>query len=189
MKEYIKFGFVLFVVSALASGILAYINNFTEPIIAQNQLKEKEAARKEVLPNAASFDSIAVINNETAYIAKDKSGKIIGYTFVAAKYGYSSNVKTMVGLNTDFAINKIKIIYQSETPGLGANSEKPYFQDQFAKMKQENLKVDKDGGDVKSLTGATITSRAVTNSINEGIATMQKAVVPYIKSVKGGTNE
>ena len=189
MKDYIKFAFVLFVVSALASGILAYINTFTKPIIEQNQLKEKELARKEVLPQAASFDSLTMINNEIAYMAKDKNGKVIGYTFVAAKYGYSSNVKTMVGLTTDFAINKIKIIYQSETPGLGANSEKPDFQNQFAKMKQENLKVDKDGGKVKSLTGATITSRAISNSINEGITIMKKAIVPYIKSTKGGKDE
>lgn len=99
---------------------------------------------------------------------------MVGYTFVAAKNGYSSNVKTMVGLKPDFSINKIKIIFQSETPGLGANSEKPEFQQQFSGKTLTDLKVDKDGGSIKSLTGATITSRAVTNSINEGITILKQ---------------
>ncbi len=176
MKDFIRFAFVLFVVAAVASGILAFVNNFTQPIIKENQRKDKENARKEVLPQATVFDSIGTINNETAYAAKDKDGNIIGYTFVAAGYGYSSNVKTMVGLKSDFSINKIKIIFQSETPGLGANSEKPEFQNQFKGKNLSDLKVDKDGGAIKSLTGATITSRAVTNSINKGIFKIKEIV-------------
>ncbi len=176
MKDYIRFAFVLFVVSAVASGILAFVDNFTMPIIKQNQRKEKESARRAVLPQADKFEKIGTINNEGAFIAKDKSGNIVGYTFVAAGYGYSSNVKTMVGLKPDFSINKIKIIYQSETPGLGANSEKPWFQEQFSGKSLSVLKVDKDGGAIKSLTGATITSRAVTNSINRGISELESLV-------------
>jgi electron transport complex protein RnfG len=108
MKEYIKYAFVLFIVAAVASGILAFVDSFTKPVILKNQKKEKELARKAVLPQATVFDSICSINNEPGYVAKDDSGNIVGYTFVAAGYGYSSNVKTMVGLKSDFSINKIK---------------------------------------------------------------------------------
>ena len=176
MKEYFKFALVLFIVAAVASGILAFVDSFTKPIIEANQKKEKELARKTVLPQATKFDSICTINNEPAYVAKDASGNIVGYTFVAAGFGYSSNVKTMVGLKSDLSINKIKIIFQSETPGLGANSQKPWFQNQFSGKKLSQLKVDKDGGDIKSLTGATITSRAVTNSINKGITIIKNTI-------------
>ena len=176
MKEYVKFAIVLFIVAGVASGILAFVDSFTKPIIEANQKKEKALARKSVLPQAARFDSICTINNEPAFVAKDDSGNVIGYTFVAAGFGYSSNVKTMVGLKSDLSINKIKIIFQSETPGLGANSEKPWFQEQFSGKKLSQLKVDKDGGDIKSLTGATITSRAVTNSINKGIEIIKKSL-------------
>lgn len=183
MKYFIKLGFILFLITAVASGILAFINSFTSPIISENARLEKELARKEVLPQATSFDSIAVINNEPAFAAKNDDQEIIGYTFLASKYGYSSDVKTMVGLNSDLSINKIKIISQSETPGLGANAVKPEFQSRFNNRTVDQLKVDKDGGSIQSITGATITTRTVTNSLKEGIESLQ-AKLNAVEEVK-----
>ena len=79
----------------------------------------------------------------------------------------------MVGVDKDFKVLAIKVISQSETPGLGANCTQPSFVDQFKNLILADLKVDKDGGKVKSLSGATITSRAVTNSIASSIAAIQ----------------
>ncbi|MCK4653475.1 MAG: FMN-binding protein, partial [Candidatus Cloacimonetes bacterium] len=131
MKYFFKLGFVLLVITVIASGVLAYINSITKPIIEENQRKAKEEARMEVLPEAATFDSISYLNEETVYIGKNEEGNIVGYTFVASLYGYSSDVKTMVGVTPDLKVNRIKIIEQKETPGLGANCEKPEFQQQF----------------------------------------------------------
>ncbi len=176
MNYFLKLGFVLLLITAIASGILATINSFTSPIISENARLEKELARKEVLKSATTFDSIAVINEEPAFKAFDKEGNLVGYTFLAVQYGYSSDVKTMVGLNKDMTINKIKIIAQSETPGLGANSVKPEFQEKFNDLSVNQLKVDKDGGEVESITGATITTRTVTNSIKTGIESLSAIV-------------
>ncbi len=176
MKYYLKLGIILLIIAATASGILAYINNFTRPIIDKNREEQKAQARKEVLPQAATFDSIMTLNSENVYRGKNDEGKTIGYTMVAALYGYSSNVKTMVGLNSDLQINKIKVIDQKETPGLGANCEQDAFQKQFMGFFLDSLKVDKDGGKIESITGATITSRAVTNSIEKGILTLEKSL-------------
>lgn len=176
MKYFLKLGLILLFITAIASGILAYINSLTSPIISENARLEKELARKEVLPLASTFDSLGVINNEPAFAAFDKDNNLVGYTLLATQYGYSSDIKTMVGLTNDFLINKIKIIAQAETPGLGANSAKPEFQARFDNKGIEQLKVDKDGGDIQSITGATITTRAVTNSIKAGIESLQKIV-------------
>lgn len=176
MKYYLKLGLVLLIITAVASGILAFINSFTDPVIKLNELKQKEEARKEVQPEAVSFDSIGVINAETAYAAKAEDGTLLGYTFMATKYGYSSDVKTMVGLRSDLSINKIKIISQSETPGLGANCANPEFQGKFANLKYDDLQVDKDGGNIVSITGATITTRTVTNSIKEALDTLNSII-------------
>ncbi len=180
MKYYIKLGFILFIITAIASGVLAYLNTLTQPIIEENQRVAQEKARKEVLPSAVTFEE--VLGELTYHIGKDAEENIVGYTFVASLYGYSSEVKTMVGVNTDLVIEKIKIIFQAETPGLGANCEKPEFQEQFSGKQKTEMKVDKDGGTIESLTGATITTRTIANSIK---AAMDKLDIPADEA-KGG---
>ena len=173
MKYYLKLGFILFVITAIASGVLAYINTLTQPIIEENQRIAQEKARKEVLPSAITFEEVS--GDITYHIGKDAEENVVGYTFVASLYGYSGDVKTMVGINTDLVIEKIKVISQTETPGLGANCEKPEFQAQFSGKQKAEMKVDKDGGTIVSLTGATITTRTITNSIK---AAMSKLDIP-----------
>ena len=174
MKYFFRLGFVLLVITVIASGVLAYINSITKPIIEENQRKAKEKARMEVLPEAATFDSISYLNEETVYVGKNEESNIVGYTFVASLYGYSSDVKTMVGVTPDLKVNRIKIIEQKETPGLGANCEKPKFQQQFENKNKSEMTVDKDGGNIISITGATITTRTVTNSIKAGLNFLEK---------------
>ena len=169
MKYYLQLGFVLLLITALASGILAYINGLTAPIIEENQRLTKENARKEVMPDAATFENIGTYNEEGVFIAKNDAGDVVGFTFLASLYGYSSDVKSMVGVNKNMIVNKIKVISQTETPGLGANCEKPEFQAQFSNKDLQQMKVDKDGGSIVSLTGATITTRTIANSIRNGM--------------------
>lgn len=196
MKYYLKLGFILLLIGAIASGVLALINSYTEPIIENNKLKTEEEARSLVLPQAEIFEkkSIAMeraeskpdplkIQKETSgsnefvfYIGKNNQQEIVGYTFVAKKYGYSSTIETMVGVNPDLSVNKIKIINQAETPGLGANCEEESFTSQFSQLTKAELQVDKDGGQIQSLTGATISSRAITNSIKEGLNNIETAL-------------
>ncbi|MCB5231118.1 MAG: RnfABCDGE type electron transport complex subunit G [Candidatus Cloacimonas sp.] len=164
MKDYIKLGGILFIIAAVASGILAFVNNVTSPIISENQLLNEQSARNEVLPDAVKFEEVD--SEIVYYIGFDKEDNVVGYTFVAEGSGYSGVLHTMVGVDTEFKINRIKVILQSETPGLGANSENPEFTDQFNGRIKDELAVDKDGGEIVSITGATITSRAITESLS-----------------------
>ena len=66
-------------------------------------------------------------------------------------------------------VTGIAIISHSETSGLGANASKPAFKDQFAGL-SGTIAVTKDGGTIDSITGATITSRAVCNGVNSAVA-------------------
>ena len=61
MKYYVKLGLILLLITSVASGILALLNNKTQPIIEENQRKEAEQARKEVLPEAVVFEKISSI--------------------------------------------------------------------------------------------------------------------------------
>jgi electron transport complex protein RnfG len=178
MKYYLKLGLILFAVSALATGILAYLNSFTAPMIAEVKRVNAENARKEVMPDAVQFEQQFLIagsekDTDIYYIAKNEAGEAIGYVLTVSLYGYSSDVKTVVGLKQDLSINQIKVIEQAETPGLGAKASTPEFADKFTGKSLPQLMVDKDGGAIVSITGATITTRTVTNSINAGIKRLQ----------------
>ncbi|MDD3050336.1 MAG: FMN-binding protein [Candidatus Cloacimonetes bacterium] len=190
MKNYAKLGFVLLVISGIATGLLAYVNSITKPIIDENKRITEELARKEVMVDSENkeadiiFTEIGTINDKVAYTAKNKkTNQIIGYTFVASKYGYSSDIRSMVGVTAEFSIKKVKILEQSETPGLGANclinldsDGKKYTLQQFIAKNCEDLTVDKDGGKIISITGATITTRAITKSLDEGLAKLKKLI-------------
>jgi len=176
MKYYLKLSGILLAICVVASGTLAFVNQKTAPIIKNIASQEEKAAMLFVLPATKSFAK-QISGDFTYFLAKDEFDEIIGYVFVASEYGYSSDVKTVVGLKEDFSVNSIKIISQTETPGLGANCEKRQWQDQFQGKKLAQMAVKKDGGEIVSITGSTITSRAVANSISAGIKLLEGAVV------------
>ena len=194
MGYFIKLGLVLLIITAVASGVLAFVNDLTKGKIADNKVKAEELARTQVLEGTTKFEQRSVIlpaeekepnplkkqveSGPLEYIyyeGLDADGKLLGYTFVASQYGYSSVVKTMVGVGIDMQIISVKVIEQAETPGLGANAATDVFQERFAKKGLDALKVDKDGGDIVSLTGATITSRTIANSIAAGLKVLSDA--------------
>lgn len=135
----------------------------------------------------------------TAY-AEAGSDSIIGYSFMAYGKGYSSTIETIVGVDQSGTICGIKITSQKETPGLGAKVEevasrntlwavmtgsavdetgaRPWFQVQFGGMAAEDLNVVKSATEegVLAITGATISSDAVTESILEGLMLLKSVV-------------
>ncbi len=176
MKNYLRLSGILLIICVIASATLAFVNKKTKPIIDNIAAQEEKKAMLFVLPEAESFEKHE--DGEFVYYLGQKSGgELIGYVFIATGQGYSSLIRTVVGLKTDFSVNCIKVISQSETPGLGANSEKREWQDQFKGKKCAQISVVKDGGEITSITGSTITSRAISNSINAGIKLLEVAVV------------
>ena len=189
MNNYLKFGAVLFIVVAVSCGLLALVNKQTSPVIEENIKNTQDIARKEVIPAAQTFTPITLqpIDNEqedtfTYYEAYDVNGDLIGYTFIAEQYGYSSIIQVMVGVDTDFTIMNIKIISQAETPGLGSKIQKPEFMNLFAGLKVLDLKINREGGEITNITGATISTKAVTNAIKSGLEKLESAIT-------GGEND
>ncbi len=183
MKSFIQYGFTLFLIVAVACGILAWVNTQTEPKIKENLRLAEENARKIVFSDETKFE---FVENELLnyYKAYDVNNQLIGYAFVASGKGYSGEILTMVGLKKDLSINKITILSQTETPGLGDNCKKPEFSDKFIGKNKAELKVDKDGGNLSSITGATITTRTVTNSIKQYIEILESVLN---KNTTGGS--
>jgi len=178
MKMFIQLGLILLAFCMVATALLAYVNSFTKPRIEAIKLKEAADARNELIPDS-DFEEIS--GEMTYYIARDKNTKEIkGYTFTAEQIGYGGPVKTMAAVDKDYKIISIKVIQQTETPGLGTNATNPKFTDQFKGKTPDQLTVDKDGGvppnAIKALTGATITTRAVANAVKASIEKLKASV-------------
>jgi len=174
VKEMIRYGVTLAVICIIAAGLLAGVNSLTKSrIIAQAQTEE-EASLKEVLPQATRFEAKKSGNDILYYKAFDKEGKLIGAAFKASGKGYSSDIATMVGMLRDGTIIAIKVLSQNETPGLGARVTETGFSGQFNNKKTSDL------DSVQAITGATISSKAVIDSVRKKAEEI-KTLIEYDK--------
>jgi electron transport complex protein RnfG len=129
---------------------------------------------KEILPTADKFAKTDV--KTTDKVSEVNSGmkgtEIAGYAIKVSPKGYGGPIEIMVGLSTDGKVTGIKILSHTETPGLGANAPQPKFSDQYknkpTKDKLEVVKiVPSKENQIQAITGATITSKAVTLGVND----------------------
>ena len=162
--------FSLVVVTLVASTALGYVYELTKGPIAAAKLAKKIKAIDEVV---VEYDNnpvdemykISIEGSEDSlevYPAK-KAGKIMASAIRSySPKGYGGNIWLMVGFLPDGNILNIAVLEHKETPGLGTKMNNAEFINQFIGKNPSsfNMKVEKDGGDVDALTGATITSRA-----------------------------
>ncbi|OGX16483.1 MAG: hypothetical protein A2166_01205 [Omnitrophica WOR_2 bacterium RBG_13_41_10] len=168
MKEMARYGLILGLICVIASGLLAGINALTKgKILAQDEAEEKMSL-EEVMPKAENFQPVKSGEDIIYYKAYDKEGKLLGAAFKASGKGYSSVIETMVGMDKEGLVNIIKILNQNETPGLGAKVAEADFTSRFRHKKASDLK------DVQAITGATISSKAVIDSVKEKAKEIQE---------------
>ncbi len=181
---------VLFVIALVSVSILAVLNQITLEPIAKAEAEAKAEVYRAVYSDAADFEELTEYSGETSSYApedesivinsvleaKDSSGQGIGYVFdVTSKNGYGGDVQIAVGITNGGEIKAFSVIDNSgETPGLGANSSKPEFSDQFAGLKADTIAFSKtganrDNNEIDAISGATITTTAVTTAVNEAI--------------------
>jgi electron transport complex protein RnfG len=172
MKETIKLGLTLFLFTAIAALILAYSNGVTAPEIAKVEEQIKNEARMEILPSADTFEVVEGIEGAQEVYAGVAGGETVGYTLNMVSSGYGGDLEVAVGISNDGTVSGIKILKHAETPGLGANAKNPSFSDQY-KGKSVNTMIEvvktppTADEEIQAITGATITSRAVTKAVNE----------------------
>lgn len=167
----------LFVICLCVTALLAVTNAVTKDAIAYQQELSAAESRQVVCPDAVDFEKVEYdVQGVECYKALDESGNLIGYAISSASRGYGGDVKVMTGINAeDGSVIAINVYDNSgETPGLGVNTSGEKFTSQFAGLSSgTGVTVDKDAGKnpdsvaVDSVTGATISSRAVTNAVNQ----------------------
>ncbi len=180
---------VLTLICVVSAFLLALVYNITKEPIAKQKRLEMIKAIKSVLPKCSVNDPLKdkiALNNKNIFIGKNKNGKVCGVAFkVYSKEGYGGIIEIMVGIKTkNDSINGIEILSMSETPGLGAKITEKWFKAQFKKrsLGNTNWKVKKDGGDIDQISGATISPRAVTKAVYNGLKFYSKNKATIVKN-------
>ena len=178
MKETVKYGFILGLICFLASSVLAVVNGITEPKIKEQKAKEEGLALREALPQAQSFTPRYQDDKITYYYSYDNNNKLNGFVISSKAKGYSSDIETVAGLSLNLEIVGIKILSQSETPGLGNRIIEPAFLGQFQGKGLGTF------NEVQAITGATISSGAVINSIKSKISELREELLQEEKNAR-----
>ena len=189
MNKIIKNTLILTVITLVAGLGLGFVYEITKEPIAQAQEAAKKEAWQAVFPEAEldEFEAVDVDQKAADKVIKDLGikGSIDevctvgedGYVITTTdSEGYGGNIKITVGITADGTVNGVSILSISETAGLGMKAKEPAFYEQYQGKQTEKFVVSKDGGDgepIDALSGATITSRAVTGAVNAALSYYQ----------------
>ncbi len=168
----------IFIIAILSGLALAVVNNATADRIKLVVEKELNNALSLVMPGFDNQPALEKIEKDRGregrvvfYPAK-KGGHLLGYAVESTVFtGYSGELVVIYGVSVDGVVGRVKVLRHNETPGLGSKAGLSTFLDQFEKSSLASFqyKVKKDGGQVDAVTGATISSRAVTLALARGL--------------------
>ncbi|KAB3535921.1 RnfABCDGE type electron transport complex subunit G [Alkaliphilus pronyensis] len=176
MREVIKLGLILLVITSVAAFVLGVTNEMTSSIIEERLHRENVEAIKSILPIAEEFNPIegeGITDKELIVEVYEgiKDDEVVGYTVKTNPNGYSGTVEVLVGFSVDGEIVGVKIGQHTETPGLGSKiADSAYIGQFFNKAVDLGFSTTKDvpatDNDIQAITGATVSSDAVVDGIN-----------------------
>ncbi len=189
---FMKDALILFAITLVAGACLGGVYTVTKEPIAAAQLEAKKEAYRTVLADAADFradDYAAAVEKANAELGGlsygnvmidecvtgvDGSGSLLGYVVTAtSKDGYGGNITVSVGITSEGEVKGIEFLTLAETAGLGMNANQPEWKAQYANKTVDEFTVTKSGAsadnEIDAISGATITSRAVTGAVNSAL--------------------
>lgn len=193
MNKIIKNTIILTVITLVSGLLLGLAYEVTKAPIAQSQENAKKEAWQAVFPDA-DLDAF-----EEADVDKDVADQVIadlgveatidevctvdggetGYVITATdSEGYGGDIQVVVGITADGTVSGISFLSISETAGLGMNAQNESFYGQYVGVQTDKFYVSKDGGEgepIDAISGATITTRAVTGAVNAALGYFQNA--------------
>ena len=190
MKNIIKNALILTAITLVSGLLLGLVYEITKGPIALSKEKAKQAAYKKVLSEADTFktyeewdeksvsDMIKKANIEGCKVDEvaiaTKGDSVVGYVITAtSSEGYGGDIQVSVGVLDDGTVNGVAILSISETVGLGMRAADPEFYTQFNGKQVKMFVLTKNGAkadnEIDAISGATITSTAVTNAINASV--------------------
>ena len=201
-KSLVKDALILAVITLVAGILLGIVYEITKDPIAKAQESATQAAYETVFSTADSFAPVEGFDSEAAssYVheqgyadddilacltANDKDGNVLGYVITVVSHaGYGGDITFSIGITNEGVLNGYSITDISETAGLGMKAKEEGFSSQFVNKALGIFEVTKTSpasdSEIQAISGATITSKAVTYGIDAGIA--------YYQSLVGGAS-
>ncbi|WP_035795729.1 RnfABCDGE type electron transport complex subunit G [Butyrivibrio sp. WCD3002] len=195
IKTLIKNALVLFVITLVAGVSLGFVYQVTKEPIAEQERLAQVKANQAVFPDAADFTDEALDEAVAAQVlsnadygkieissvkkAVDSSGNGLGYVIQVTSGGYGDKIVFTVGITNEASVNGISLISINETPGLGMNAEKvivPQFAGKPATVFSVTKNAAASDSEIEAISGATITSKAVTYGVNAAVEYFQSAL-------------
>lgn len=149
--------------------------------------KLAEQTEKESMSKVLAGEYTEVTENfdgtEVTYYKAEKDGETVGYIFTVDTKGYGGTVSVMTGINVDGTVANVEILSaDDETPGLGQNVTKEKFYSQFSGLKngisvKRSGTANRDNNEIDAVTGATISSKAVTTAVNTALQYAEQIIV------------
>ena len=193
---------ILFLITLIAGLLLGLVYEVTKEPIARQEEAAKIAAYQAVFEDAAEFTSLDLSDKQSGadavagqypkavidevMVAKDASGSTLGYVVTAtSKSAYDGSLQLSVGIRQDGTVNGISFQSLTESAGLGMEADTKW-KNQYADKNVESFAVTKVGAvqpnEIDAISGATITSKAVTEAVNASLLYFREAL-------GGGVNE
>lgn len=196
-KKIVHDALILTAFTLVLGFVLGLVYEITKEPIAAADAATAQAAYSKVFADAESFEAYEGFDKEEAaslmeeqgfndeitdvQTAKDGGGNSLGYVItVTAKDGSQANITFSVGIQMDGTVNGYSITNIAETPGLGDKAKNEEFSGQFQGKQADSFTVVKQApasdSEIESISGATITSRAMTNGVNACMAYFKSAL-------------
>ena len=158
---------ILLLICVVVGGALGVVNDLTKGPIAQQAVEAANAARRASFPDADSYEELELApdSGADACFTAMKDGQLVGYVAQVTVTGFGGPIEIHVGMDLEQTITGINVGGSkfSETPGLGDKAREPEFQAQFTGLTIPTQL----GNGVDAITGATITSGAVSSGVNK----------------------
>lgn len=178
MRDILRLGLKLLIISTVGGLALGLTNAVTEGPIQEQQVAAADAARRQVLPGAETFEVLAPTSGlDEAYAGRDGSGALAGLTGKITAQGYGGPIEVTVGVDADGVITGVSVggADFKETAGLGARTKEPWFAEQFA-GKTAPVQLKQNGGEIDAVASATISSSAVTKAVDSAVTALIAAM-------------
>lgn len=173
---FLRLVLVLFLITAISALLLAAVNEVTKDRIAALEAQKLQEAMEAVQPQADSFEKRDVTADlVTGFYAAKSGGKDVGYCVLTAPNGFGGAMSVLVGVDLEGNVTGVQIISHSETAGLGTKAMEPGFLGQF---KDRGGEFTVNGGDnsIDGVSGATISSKAITAGVNAALAAIEEVL-------------
>lgn len=192
----------LLVITLIAGVALGGVYQLTKGPIEKAELKAQEEAYRAVCPDAETFEvseelkvaademmsqdkavadgKFGNIRYDSVLKGLDASGNIVGYVVnVTSKDGFGGEITISAGISSDKSVTGMEFLAINETAGLGMNAAQPEFMEQYVGKQAEEFMLVKEAAEtdeeIQALSGATITSTAVTNAMNAALYLVNSA--------------